>query len=300
MAQTHLELTIVFADVSGSTKLFEKHGDAVARAVIARCLDTLKAVAERHDGHVVKYIGDEAMCTFPDVVRAAAAVRGMQEDVSTLGVADIATQSLSLAIRVGMHYGAVIREANGDVFGDAVNVAARMAGQAKAGEIITTRETFDRLGENLGERSRPRGRESVRGKSDLVELIELLWEDNPDVTQVRTVLPMSRPGVLLLVSGEQKVELFRENQSTTLGRSREAGITVDESLASRIHVSIECRKGKFFLTDSSLNGTYLLHDDLRETFIRREALHLSGRGKISLGRPFKEQPVNVVEFSVLE
>lgn len=305
MAQSKVNIVVVFADVSGSTKLFEQHGDTVARAVIARCLDTLKTIAERHEGHVIKFIGDEAMCSFPSVETAGTAVCDMHEAIAELGVSDITPRKLNLAIRVGMHYGSVIRESNNDVFGDAVNVAARMAGQAKAGQIITTRETYDRMGKILQASSRLIARESVRGKAEAIDLYELIWQQD-DSTRMQTGIIQTEGARanasvrLLLVSGEQRLELPREAEKCVLGRSRDATITVDETLASREHVHVEFRKGRFYLKDQSLNGTYVLHADQRESFIRREEMNLDGSGKISLGRPFKEKPANVIDFNILE
>jgi adenylate cyclase len=100
------------------------------------------------------------------------------------------------------------------------------------------------------------------------------------------------------VCGDQRVELPGDVSKAVLGRSASAEVTVDETLASRQHASVEYRKGKFFLIDQSLNGTYVLHADSSESFIRREEMSLTGQGKISLGRPFREKPVNVVDFSI--
>jgi adenylate cyclase len=299
MAQSNVNLVIVFADVSGSTKLYEQHGDAVARGVIARCLDVLKTIVERHQGRVIKFIGDEIMCTFSAVDAAGTAVCDMQEAIADLRTDDITPVKLTLAIRVGMHFGPAILE-NNDVFGDAVNVAARMAGQAKAGQIITTQATYERMGAILKASSRLIARENVKGKKDAIELYELLWLQD-DATRMQTGILQHQTnrdaGRLLLVCGDQRVELPGDVSKAVLGRSASAEVTVDETLASRQHASVEYRKGKFFLIDQSLNGTYVLHADSSESFIRRE-MSLTGQGKISLGRPFREKPVNVVDFSI--
>ena len=74
-------------------------------------------------------------------------------------------------------------------------------------------------------------------------------------------------------------------------------MTVDETLASRQHVRIECRRGKFFIIDQSTNGTYIKAEETGgETFLRREEAPLTGAGVISLGRSFSENPKEVVKF----
>src|SRR5690349_16501574 len=114
--------TILFADVSGSTKLFELRGDVIARQLIAAVLTALGEVAGRHGGRVIKTIGDEVMCAFPGAVNGLLASTDMQKRVAH----DIAFAKENLAIRIGLHHGDALHE-DGDVYGDAVNTAARMA-----------------------------------------------------------------------------------------------------------------------------------------------------------------------------
>ena len=68
--------TIAFADVSGSTKLFEVRGDVEARGLIAAMLDALAEVTTQHGGRVIKTIGDEIMCAFPEAIKAAEDLSG--------------------------------------------------------------------------------------------------------------------------------------------------------------------------------------------------------------------------------
>src|SRR5690606_6059905 len=119
-------LTILFADVSGSTRLFEQRGDVEARRLIANVLDALTEVASRHGGKVIKTIGDEIMCTFPGAMQGVLAACDMQRRLAH----DPEFVKDNLAIRVGLHHGDALVE-DGDVYGDAVNTAARMASLAK-------------------------------------------------------------------------------------------------------------------------------------------------------------------------
>lgn len=73
MAPKTTNLTILFADISGSTRLYEVLGDGPARAKVASCLQMLADVTERHNGTVIKTIGDEIMCTFPNAEVSVAA-----------------------------------------------------------------------------------------------------------------------------------------------------------------------------------------------------------------------------------
>ena len=144
MARKSATLSIVFADISGSTRLYEVLGDAVARELVSECLGLMSEQIDKYSGTVIKTIGDEIMCTFPTADQATEASMGMQEGV-TEDLPDRNPNTPStLTIRVGLHHGSAILE-SGDVFGDAVNVAARMAGLAKGGQIITTKETAEQL-----------------------------------------------------------------------------------------------------------------------------------------------------------
>ncbi len=79
MSPKTTNLAILFADVSGSTHLFEVLGDATARVKVAECLDLLTEVTKEHNVTVIKTIGDEIMCTFPTADDAAKAAIGMHE-----------------------------------------------------------------------------------------------------------------------------------------------------------------------------------------------------------------------------
>ena len=117
---TQTKCAVLFADVAGSTQLYETLGDEAARLLVGNCLQSLSRVTERHGGRVVKTIGDELMCRFPSADAAVTAARVMQEMTRKMSSAGGVTPS----IRAGLHYGSMIEE-DGDLFGDAVNLAAK-------------------------------------------------------------------------------------------------------------------------------------------------------------------------------
>ena len=144
------KLSILFADICGSTKLYDSLGDARAREIVSTTLNLLTEVINRYQGTVIKTLGDEIMCTFDNAEIATKAACDMQEsleEANEQGVTEI-----PVTIRVGFHYGSCILE-DGDVHGDAVNVAARMAAQAKSRQIITTAESAKLLPSVLQERN---------------------------------------------------------------------------------------------------------------------------------------------------
>ena len=294
MARKAATLAIVFADISGSTRLYESLGDAIARELVAQCLGVMTEYIDKHGGKVIKTIGDEIMCTFPTADAAVEASMGMQEGV-TEDLPEINPNTPStLTIRVGLHYGPAILE-GGDVFGDAVNVAARMAGLAKGGQIITTQDTAEALNPVLRSSTRHLDRIPVKGKSEDIDIFEVIWQSE-DVTRMATGLLKSEVQNVHLVLRYDGNEMKLDNTMDPfiLGRGKKADMVVNDTMASREHARIECRRGKFILTDMSTNGTYVQTPE-GPSYLRREDLVLSGTGRIALGRELSEA-TEVVEF----
>lgn len=298
MAPKTANLAILFADVSGSTRLFEVLGDATARIKIARCLDTLTGVTREHHGNVIKTIGDEIMCTFPTADDAAKAACEMHEALIEDVTEGTGGELTTLAIRVGLHYGPAILE-GGDVFGDAVNVAARMAAQAKGGQIITSQSTIEKLAPLLRATTRFVDRAPIKGKKEEIDIYEIIWQEE-DVTRMATGLLVEDSKAearLRVVYNGNEVILDKQKSSLVMGRSQSCDMPINEKLASRQHVRIELRRDKFFIIDQSTNGTHVLIENTDEAFLRREEMALHGNGQISLGKSFTEGPTEVVRFS---
>src|SRR4029078_4322725 len=137
-----IEVAILFADVVGSTQLYEQLGDAKAREMVGRCLDIMREATEANKGTVIKTMGDEVMSTFPTPDDAMNAAKRMQEKISTNP--ELAHDNGHVGIRIGCHFGPVVQEQR-DIFGSAVHTANRMTSQAKAKQIINTLPTLPQL-----------------------------------------------------------------------------------------------------------------------------------------------------------
>jgi adenylate cyclase len=290
---------IMFADVVGSTQLFELLGDDMARATIAETLELLTSVTNGHGGTVIKTIGDEVMCTFPEAEDSANAATEMHETLEDAN--DMREEGPKIKIRIGMHFGPALLE-GGDVFGDAVNVAARMAAQAKGGQIITTKTTIDLLDPVTQASSRFVDRAPIKGKKEDIEIYEIIWQES-DVTTMATGVGTSakqREEVSLEVSYKKtSVTLNQDKSVLMMGRSKACDLPINEQLASRQHVKIELRRDKFFVIDQSTNGTHIKVDGTDESFLRREEMHITANGQISLGKSFADNPTEVVSFALI-
>ncbi|MGI9199584.1 MAG: adenylate/guanylate cyclase domain-containing protein [Woeseiaceae bacterium] len=282
-----LEVAILFADVVGSTQLYDKFGDTKASETVAACLEVMKEATQQFNGTVIKTIGDEVMATFPTVDESMSAAIAMQGKIT----ADNKQEGrIAVSIRIGCHFGPVVQEQN-DIFGAAVHTANRMTSQAKARQIVISGETVKKMSEKLREQTRQIDVATVRGKIDEVALYELLW--NPD--EATSMLPTielagnDRKNLKVELSfRDQKIEVSDQRKSATLGRAEDNDLVIKGNLISRIHAKVELRRGKVIVVDQSTNGTFLLNLQGEETFIRRDSAQLTGEGTIGLGR--SEEP----------
>ena len=283
-------MAMLFADVSDSTRLYEALGDTGAFGKVRECLAMLTEIASEFDGRVVKTIGDGAMCVFPTADAAAAAAGEMQSQVSQR----LGEGKTKLMIRIGFHFGPVIEEGD-DVFGDAVNLAARMSGIALPGQVVTTSETVETMSQQLRETTRRLTTMPVRGKVVEVEVHEFMWQASTE----RTVIP-GRPRAPVAGSGPSIKLSYRGREilmkdTVWFGRGPDNTVVIADRMASRRHAKIELRSGKFVLVDQSSNGTYVTLGG-SEMRLRREETFLHGYGVITFGHGVSEAGTEVVEF----
>jgi adenylate cyclase len=293
MTESHA-LTILFADVSGSTKLFETRGDVEARRLVAAILGALSEVCARHGGRVIKTIGDEIMCTFPGPMQGLLGSVDMQKRIAH----DVDFAKDKLAIRIGLHHGDALMEDN-DVYGDAVNTAARMASLAKREQIIATGSTLKMLTNAGMLRTRSVGQARVAGKLQPIDIVDIQWqEDTSNVTMVQRAIridPADKIKLLLRYRG-QVLELDASTHPFTLGRDATSSLIIDAEWVSRNHALIEYKRGYFVISDRSTNGTYVNLGEEDELRLHRDEVFLRKSGAISLGQTIALNPDHVLYF----
>jgi adenylate cyclase len=289
------KLAILFADIAGSTKLYETLGDAEAMAIVGRCLEILKAVCDEHGGRIVKTIGDEVMAVFPLPANAAYAAISMQTQISALRTA----KGSPLAIHAGFHFGPVIDD-NVDVYGDAVNLAARLASIAKGGQTLVSAETVELLSPALRARTRDQDAHTVRGKQNDIRTFELIWQESEEELTTMSTRPAMLPVSLKLTHGARELDLDQSSAPITLGRDAQNDVVIMDRKASRLHARIERRRDKFVIVDVSSNGTFCTMNGEPEIMLRREEFILRGSGRLSFGHPFEDDTAEAVEYVCLE
>lgn len=289
MSDSAASRTILFADIAGSTLLYESAGDAVAHSTVAACLDTLRRISAGKSGRVVKTIGDEILVGFGTVDHALQAACEMQLAFREWG---------HIRLRIGFHAGHVV-DSDGDVFGDTVNLAARVVELANPGQILMTREAFEQVSPNLQTCCRRLYSTSVRGRVGSVTLYEAVCIPDEELTVI-----MGRPtdtftgSKLGLKTGDTTLELNEGSNPVSIGRGAGNAVAINLPTASRHHATITVIKGKYILTDTSSNGTYVHMANGDQYVLRREEFILTAAGRIGLGTPADQCGELVLSFEL--
>lgn len=293
-----IELAILFADVVGSTRLYERMGDLRARDMVSVCVDVMTTATQQHHGTVIKTMGDGVMATFPTADHALDAAAQMQKQIQNQGQLK---GPAPVALRIGCQYGPVMLEER-DVFGATANTAARVTSEAKSGQIITTATTVEKLSPEWHASCRPVGSVLLKGMALPVALFEVLWQKDDVTSIVNTFAMRDRPGQkrLRLRVGNRDVLVDEHTPSVTIGRADDNDFVVKGTLISRLHARIEINRDKFMLTDLSTNGTFVQTAGGEESFIRRDSLQIKGEGMIGLGRLPEQDSRETIRFECEE
>jgi len=288
-----MKYAIMFADVVGSTQLYEKLGDHAALDCINQCISRMAEITTGFNGMVINTLGDEIMCRFDTADNAVHAACRIHE---VFNIEPIENHNVILSLRIGIHFGEIVRQED-DVFGDVVNVASRVANIAIAKQIITTQALIDELSEDLASKTREFDRIEIKGKQEALKLFEVLWE-NRDITMIRSAVSSLHSNQSLhLTYKDQKKILHHRSTTFAIGRNPGNDLIVEAELVSRLHAYCVYRRGKFILVDQSTNGTFVQSSDAQEIYIRREELPLIGSGIIGLGESTKENNGQLIQFT---
>ena len=280
---------VLFADVCESTAIYESIGDSNALALINRLFGLLEKEVQANGGVTVKTMGDSIVCEFREADFALRAACAMQEAATRLG---------SLKIKVGYTYGPVVLR-NRDMFGDTVNVCARLVALANPAQVLTTQQGVEVLSPGLRNRCRELYATKVRGRNTQVSVWEVLWKSDPDVTKVdeaQLASPDAAQWVLKLsIGGESYV--VENDRIVRVGRDASNDIVVATEHASRMHARIFGRDDHFVVVDQSSNGTFLMVDGAeREMRLRRSEAVLGERGWIGLGKTAAKHGDHVLRY----
>ena len=297
--------TVLFADLRGSTAIYETLGNAEATSVVTHCVNSLAAPIDAQGGRVVKTLGDGLMAVFEApaaAVQAAVLLHDVLDSIAVRGSERGASTGLrALRLQVALARGEVV-EMGGDCFGDAVNVAARLLDHAGDNETLITVEVLQGLALDMRSRFRSLDRLVLRGRVEPVQVHVMGGRRGVGdlaVTQFGDVGVVTEPDGLRLVWASQHRVFASQQMPVVLGRSPQATFCVDDSRVSRSHARVDWHSGSFQLTDLSYNGTYVRFNDGEIVSLRRGSCTLHGNGTIGLGGSPSDPGSACVAFDVL-
>jgi adenylate cyclase len=301
-AEKPSQLVIFFADVAGSTQLYEALGDRVAHECVVESLNLISSRIEQHNGVVVEVIGDEIMAYFENPLEAVRSACDLQKHFRFAET----SHGQKINIRIGFHLGPVELDEE-HPYGDTVNIAARIASLAKGGQTVTTAESIEGLPEYTKSLCRPFGRVEVKGKSNPLNTMEVIWslDDATDVfiPENMTAATKINAELTLQFCGEEII-ITKDMTPFVLGRHTDSSLVVNAETVSRSHAQILCRYGEFVFIDTSTNGTYINTASGRhiysgmEMHLHHREWHIIGDGTISLGRPASDDDPLLITFSL--
>lgn len=296
MEESSSEYALMFADIAGSSQLYKTLGDVEANRTVALCIQMMKTTVIEHRGIVVKTLGDEVMASFESAEQACNTAIELQRKSHT------GAQQLSL--RIGMSFGPAIAE-QGDLYGEAVNDAAFVAKIAQAEQIIITEPLANRL---IGQSNfiiQAFDHVKLKGSEAESTIYRVDWEQtltgvHPDSTISFNLAAIDDTAAtkITLQYRQQTIGVEELNTPFVIGRDSGSDLFVESDFASRAHLNIVFRRGKFVLVDQSTNGTYVQFNDTEAIYLRREELPLLNQGKIALGQPVDKAGLSLIEFRV--
>ncbi|MFT5134090.1 MAG: adenylate cyclase [Gammaproteobacteria bacterium] len=303
MPSTQIRIAVLYADVSGSTRIYEKFGDTIASADIHSCLDLLTEVAEKNEGKKVKTIGDEVMCFFYKPEKTAQAAIDMNQVLKEASE-EGRFQTGDLHIKIGMHYGTGIFRRD-DIVGEAPLLAQQAIKMAKRDEILMTQKTIDELPSIIKCKATFIDRVEAEDGSGNIDIYALPWDDDDSEATMVGAAPGEVTGSvvhseLILRYEDQRFEMSPEKSHCHVGRGEDNELVVLGEFTSRHHGEIYYRHGRFHLADMSTNGTGVIHPGDNFIRLRREEKILSGSGTICFGGEPKTDPRAAVQYECID
>lgn len=300
--------TIVFADLFGSTGVFESLGNAKATEVVTRATSWIAQHCTDHGGHVVKLLGDGVLMVFDNSRQAVETVIELQRKYQS--VLSQAPTNAYMPLRVGVARGSV-EFVDNDCYGDAVNIAARLSELTNAHQIWVNRDAIEDGFTLPQERFRALGSIHIRGRAEPCEVFQVEWQENQstDLMTLQADLDHSGNskinqdalGIQIKLNWLDQQRVFRAyDLPIHIGRSRQVEFVVDDVRVSRKHARIDWRNGSVVLVDVSSYGSWVrFSGGGPDILLRREECVLHGQGELALGAPLNDDTAPIISFSVL-
>jgi adenylate cyclase len=297
---------VVFADLMGSTGVFETIGNARASRLVTGLTQWIGEIVQAHHGQVIKTLGDGVLAVFPKSADALNAVVDIQRSHQKRIVG--ASSTTRMPIRIGVARGDV-EFVDGDCYGDAVNVASRLSDLSGPHQIWANSVSLEQCVESDGVRFRPLGPITIRGRAEPCSVYQVEWHEGASTDFLTMQAPLDSQSVQVdpeVLGGQielrwlDQAARFRSSQLPIhIGRVNQCEFVVNDPRVSRSHARIDWRNGAILLVDVSTYGSWLrFAGGGADLLLRREECVLHGKGEIALGASFADLSVPTVQFSV--
>ncbi len=289
------EVSILLADVTGSTSLYDKTGNSEALAQIQAFLGQIRRIVSSKGGNFIHSKGDDVLCTFKEPSGAVSAAR------------EILNKNLrnNLSIHAGLHHGEIIRT-DDDIYGDCVNVCARLASLANPGEVLLSQIFVDQLSKAEQGRLRVLDDIKFKGKDEPIRVYTMLAETTSQHTEIGTIsfadmgqAQEPEPQICVELRYGGQTILSSESASITIGRSEDNDLVIEQPWVSRQHATVSVMRNKAQLVDRSSGGTYIAMGSNPELPALRETVLLVGTGAISPTLSTSAENAEIIHFTVI-
>ncbi len=302
-----VQSTVVFADLFGSTGVFEALGNAKATDAVTRITAWVAKKFDQHGGHVVKFLGDGVLATFESSAQALTAVVDLQRSYQSM--LSHTPPKAYMPLRVGVARGDV-EVVDDDCYGDAVNIAARLSELTGPHQIWANGATIRDGLPSSDMQIRQLGPIHIRGRSEPCVVCQIEWQE--DLSSDLLTIAAPSDARFDNESGDAlggQIELTWQDCCRTyksfempiyIGRTRQVEFMVNDSRVSRTHARVDWRNGSVVLVDVSSYGSWVrFSGGGSDLLLRREECVLHGRGVLSLGTNFSDPSAPLVSFSVM-
>lgn len=302
----NVQTTVVFADLFGSTGVFESLGNVKATEAVTQATNWIADKFTANGGRVIKLLGDGVLAIFENSSDAITAVVEIQRS-HQIRLANLPPQ-LYMPLRIGVVRGDVVLVAD-DCYGDAVNTAARLSEITGPHQIWVNDKAVENTPVLNDVHFRLLGPIAIRGRSEPCTVFQIEWreEQNSEYFTIQNPVSLSSQvkggdvlGGRIDLSYKDKHQTFHSFEMPVhIGRIRSVDFVVNDPRVSRTHARIDWRKGSFMLADESSYGSWVRFSGSgSDLMLRRDECVLHGDGQISLGTPFTDPTAPLISFAL--
>ncbi|SFT54528.1 adenylate/guanylate cyclase domain-containing protein [Sedimentitalea nanhaiensis] len=266
--------SVLISDITGSTQLYETESNQAALEQVSKVLARMRQIIENTGGKCVKSQGDDVLSFFRTSDESFQAAWAMINESWPAG----------LSVHVGIYFGEILNHEN-DIYGSAVNTAARLTSLAKPGEVLVGDQSFDDLKPDSKARLQMIGEIQLRGKARSTRVYSCSVTEMSEQTVIFAKPAQERSGGTEYAefSLGDKTWQIGEGNTLTIGRSAECDIVLSQPWVSRKHAALSVRRWQVEFTDHSSSGSVIRIANGTEVLLHRRTTLLNGAGVIYPG-----------------